>query len=180
MTPETYAEYSLQRVAVGNIIKFGPLYLNYYHNIGSYGACLITPLSIAMPSATVQDGILTLAGGRVYSPWSAAGKRAPVSYPRYAQQFMFRGDTDACLRIYADFLTLAGHTNELLFSYGRVTTGAMNDYTYAHFNGKQCQAMLLQINAPMERDLQTRQSPLKRTHFIVTASWQQVEDFQPT
>ena len=180
MALETYSEYSLQRVAAGNIIQFGSFRLNYYYNMGSFGAVLVSPHSIAMPSATVHDGIMTLAGGRVYSPWSAANKRAPVSYARYAQQFMFRGDADACLRAYEDFLTLAGMTAALLFSHGRVTAGAMSDYTYSHFNGKQCSAMLLQVNAPMERDLQTRLSPLHRTHFIVTATWQQVGDFIPT
>lgn len=180
MPLDTYAEYSLARVAVGNIIQFGGVRLNYYYDISGYGTCLVTPHSISLPSATVQDGIMTLAGGRTYSPWSAAGKRAPVTYPRYTQQYMFRGTADACLRVYADLLAMVGQTNALLFTYGRVTSGAMNDYTYAHFNGKACQAMLLTVTAQMDRDLQTRLTPLHKTNFIVTAGWQQVGDFTPT
>ena len=179
-TPETYSDYSLQRVAVGHIIKFGGFNLNYYHSLGSYGAALVSPHTIAMPGATVHDGIMTLAGGRVYSPWSAAARRAPVSYSRYTQQFMFRGNVDACLRLYADLMSMVGLTSSLFFSYGRTLPGAMNDNTYDAFKPKHCNAMLLTTNAPMERDLQVRLSPLHNTHFIVTASWQQVADFEAT
>ena len=59
--PQTYSEYSLQYVAGGNITKFGSFNLNYYYSIGDYGACLVAPHTQAMPSATVHDGIMTLA-----------------------------------------------------------------------------------------------------------------------
>lgn len=172
----TFSEYAIARVAVSHINRFGNLYLYYSHNCGDGGTVAITPLSHAMPSANVQDGIMELPGGRVFSPWSQAGKRAPTTYPRYTQQFMFNGNTDAALMVYADFLAYAGLTRQLQFGYGRTDT-ANSGYNVNDHGGKYCNAMLLQVTANFDRNLITGQSPLRKTNFIVTATWQQVGEF---
>ena len=178
MALEAVGDYTVLRVPLGNISRFGDLRLWYTQTLADFGTVIITPLSTAFPSATVHDGIMTLPGGRLYSPWSLAGKRAPVTYPRYSQQFVYRGHTDACLRHYGDLLYYAGLTRVLYFSYGRQTYDPNDYHDGDDYGAKHCQAMLLSVTAPMEHDLNTKSSRL--THFIVTAVWQQVGDFQAT
>ena len=178
MALEGVGDYTLRRVALGNISRFGDLRLWYTKTLDDFGTVNITPLSTAFPSATVHDGIMTLPGGRLYSPWSLAGKRAPVTYPRYSQQFIYSGHVDACLRHYGDLLYYVGLTRVLYFSYGRQTYNPNDYHNGDHYGAKQCQAMLISVAAPMERDLNTKLAKL--TSFTVTAVWQQTGDFQAT
>lgn len=176
MADLTLREFSIAKVAVSHVNRFGDMLLYYSHNCGTGGTVAITPLSHAMPSASVQDGIMELPGGRVFSPWSLAARRAPTTYPKYTQQFMFNGNTDAALMVYADFLAYVGLTRQLQFGYGRTGT-ANTGYNVTDHGGKYCQAMLLQVTANFDRNLITGQTPLRKTNFTVTATWQQVGDF---
>lgn len=179
MALESYADYALLRIAGGYIRRFGGLDLETAQTLAGFGSVVTNVLSVAIPAATVHDGMMTLPGGRLFSPWSQAGKRAPVTYPRYSVTIMYRGHVDACIRRYTELLYLAGMTAALYFTYGRRHIGT-NYYDYDHYGAKHCQAMLVSLSATADHVLITGATPLITTHFTATAVFQQVGDFANT
>lgn len=177
MALESYGDYAIGRIAAGYIRRFGDLDIVTTQTRAGFGTVKVDVLSSSIPAATVHDGIMTLPGGRVYSPWSLANKRAPVSYPQYTQQLMYRGDADACLWRYQELLYLAGMTKSLHFTFGRRFYNGAEYYNYDHYNTKYCPAMLISVSMTVAHDAQTKLIPLHKTHFTATAVWRQVGDF---
>jgi len=174
---ESYSEYAIKRIAAGYVKRFGELDIVTSQTRAGFGTVEVDVISSAVPSATVHSGIMQLPGGRTYSPWSKMGKRAPVFYPRYTQQLLYRGHADACLWRYQELLFLAGMTAALHFSFGRRFYNGAEYYNYDHYGAKYCLAMLESVSMTVDRDAQTKFLPLHKTHFTATAVWQQVEDF---
>lgn len=171
MPDSNYASFLRRHIATGYIYRFDTYRFNESANYPDYGFTRRRVMSMSVPGVTVQDGIMELPGGRLYSPWARVGVRAPFTYPKYALAVEYYGDVQACLYVHAQLQMNVGMTLPLIFTYGRRTEDILD------WGAKQCPATLLAAPVTFEQDL-TIATPRKKTRFIVTATWQQVDEFE--
>ena len=172
MPDQNYAGFIRRHVATGYIKKFAGYQFNTEDFVTGYGTCRRRVLSMSIPGVTVHDGLMELPGGRIFSPWATVGVRAPFSYPKFALQIEYYGDVQACLLAHSQLQIMVGMTLPLVFTYGQRTADAYD------WGDKQCPAMLLAAPVTFEQDLTIVAPPRKTTRFIVTATWQQVGEFE--
>jgi hypothetical protein len=177
VTAAEVSQFALDNLAVGIITSFGTSTIGlcefkqtFTYSSGSMNGLTVNvmPLTVSVNSPSVQDGIMRLPGGRVYSPWSLAGERAPTSYPTYTQRILYHGHVRPVEFEYRKLLQLVGVSSNLNFEYGRASTEN-------YFSAKTCRAMLLPINSIAERVMYPTGAP--KTWIEITATWQQVQDF---
>lgn len=176
----TYSEYVDSMIAestAGYIVSF---------NVGTVGAIPFDSevtdgaLSVVVKpgpltyGSTAMAGISVLPGGRVFSPFSRANKRAPVPYSSYTQTIIYVGHIAHVMRQYQRLLALVGGTGRLTFSFGRTTSGTI---TMTSSGQKWCNAILTSVSIlpgdlPLDVDLHP-----KKTARQVSATWQQVGGF---
>jgi hypothetical protein len=177
VTAADIEQFALDNIAVGVITSFGASAIGlvelrntvtYASGTMSGQSVTVRPLTISINSAGVQNGIMTLPGGRVYSPWSLAGQRAPTTFPIYTQRILYFGHVRPVQLEYRKLLQLVGVSSNLNFEYGRAKFDSF-------FAAKTCRAMLLPITSIAERVMYPIDGP--RTWVEITASWQQVQAF---
>lgn len=173
VTTSEHRDFLISDIATGFITRFyngpqlGGLFFNQTYTESGH-TVVIQPISRPIVSHQVQDGIMKLPGGRVYSPWGLAGDKAPTHYPTYSQQILYHGHIDITMQYYQHLLGRVGLTGELRFTYGQTSGGP--------YGAKQCEAMLLSATASQERPFDTALHPTK-TYIIFTAVWQQTGRF---
>lgn len=176
-TPAEVSAFGFNKLAVGIITSFGATAIglcefqySYTYPSGTMSGQSVTvkPITITVNSPPVDDGVITLPGGRVYSPWTEAGTRAPTGFATYTQRILYYGHVRPVQIEYRKLLALVGVTSFLNFEYGRAQTDVF-------FSAKQCHAMLMPITGIAERVMYPVNAP--RTWVEITATWKQVTAF---
>lgn len=171
-------QFSAERLALSHIQSFGNSTTGVceFDYTRTYSSGILTGKSVTVqiisPTVTtggVTNGIVDLPGGGVFSPWSAAGERAPVSYPTYSQRIRYVGDIRAVMGEYEMLMRLVGVTSDLQFAFGRLRGGSMWE--------KSCQAMLLPVGAVVDRTLDFVANPAAKTWIEFAVNFRQVGDF---
>ena len=176
----TVNQFSITRLALSHIQSFGatPLDVCYFDYTYTYSVAPINGQSVTVqiisPTVTtggLASGIVDLPGGGVFSPWSTAGERAPVSYPTYSQRVRYVGDIRPVMLEYEKLMKLVGVTSRLQFAYGRIPGGGLWE--------KYCQAVLMPVVAVVERTLDFVANPTAKTWLEFSVNFRQVGDFVP-
>ena len=171
-------QFAIERLALSHIQSFGNSTIGvcYFDYSYTYSVAPISGESVTVqilsPTVTtggVVSGISRLPGGGVFNPWGAAGERAPVDYPMYAQRIRYVGDIRPVMLEYEKLMRLVGVTSTLQFAYGRLSGGGLWE--------KACQALLMPVSAVVNRTLDFVANPNAQTWIEFTVNFQQVGDF---
>lgn len=174
-------QFAVERIALSHIQSFGDANLGYCYFDYSYTypsgllsgqSVTVQILSPTVTTGGVVHGIVDLPGGGVFSPWSTAGDRAPVTYPTYTQRIRYVGDIRPVMAEYEKLMRAVGVTSDLFFAFGRLSGGSMWE--------KHCQAMLMPVSAVVDRTLDFVANPTAKTWIEFTVSFRQVGDFVAT
>lgn len=173
-------QFAVARLALSHIQSFGDSVLgycyfdySYTYNVAPIAGQSVT-VQIISPTVTtggVIHGITDLPGGGRFSPWSAAGQRAPVTYPTYSQRVRYVGDIRPVMLEYEKLMRVVGVTSNLQFAYGRLPGGGLWE--------KYCPAMLMPLAAVVDRTLDFVANPTAKTWLEFTVNFEQIGDFKP-
>jgi hypothetical protein len=171
--------YADRKLVTGIILSFRTPALgscefnNYYYqyDIGGLNGqwVRVKPVGVLVQSQAIHGTpYFLLPGGRVFSPWSEAGERAPTTPPIHTQRIRYTGNVSPVQIEISKLQRFVGVTANLYFSFGRYPDG---NYSY-----KACQAMLLPF-AEMAEYMWDEDNDHSLTTIIITAQWQQLGEF---